>query len=165
MANGKLGESTPDAIISVSSSSSIIIDMSAYHKPNAFGMILNPSTITVTFPHMDKTVTGHLEQPNTIRWSFPQDAVWTKTIDVARKLEGFWNSGEGPPRAKISVSSSSITINMSNFGRPTAHGAILDASTITVNFPDDRSYTGKLNQPGKINWSNGTVWKMVIVEG
>ena len=76
---------TPDAIISVSSSSSIIIDMSAYHKPNAFGMILNPSTITVTFPHMDKTVTGHLEQPNTIRWSFPQDAVgrrllmWRKT--------------------------------------------------------------------------------------
>jgi hypothetical protein len=165
----KLGSSTGNAIISVTNSS-IIIDLSAFrNQKNAFGMILNDRTITVTFPSNGETVTGHLEPPNTIRWSFSQgDAVWTKAIDVdvARKLEGFWNStGEGTPRAKISVSSSSITIDMSAFGRPTAHGSIVNASTITVNFPDDRSFTGKLDQPRKINWSNGTVWKMVFVEG
>ena len=167
---------TRRAKVSVSSSS-ITIDMSQYGF-TAFGMILDEHTITVTFSSpasTPETLTGKLEKPDIIRWSNPRVPIWKKDIkseinsDVARKLEsggGFWNStGEGTPRAKISVSSSSITIDMSDFGRPTAHGSILDASTITVNFPDDRSYTGKLDQPRKINWSNGTVWNWVFVEG
>jgi hypothetical protein len=85
-------------------------------------------------------------------------------IDMVGKLQGFWTAA-GTQRAVISVSSLSITINMSAFGRPTAHGSILDASTITVTFPDDRIYTGKLEQPNTIRWSNGTVWKRVVVEG
>jgi hypothetical protein len=165
------------AIISVSSPS-IIIDLSAWGLPTAFGMVLNDRTITVTFPKIGfsegKNFTGKLEQPNSIRWSDPPSpgvSVWTKPInvDVERKLEqnfGFWNStGKGTPRAKISVESSSIRIDMSAFGRPTAHGSINDDGSITVSFPDDRSYTGKLDQPGRINWSNGTVWKTVFVEG
>ena len=164
-------------IISVSSPS-ITIDRSEFSTLTAFGMILDENTITATFRNKDgqtKTLTAKLEKPNIIRWSDPRWLTWEKDIkseiisDVARKLEqnfGFWNStGEGIPRAKISVESSSIRIDMSGFGRPTAHGSILDASTITVNFPDDRSYTGKLDQPGKINWSSGTVWKTVFVEG
>ena len=64
-------------------------------------------------------------------------------------LEGRWR-GEGDEnsgRAVISVSSSSITINMSTFGRPAAHGSIINDSTFNVNFPDDRTYTGTLEGP------------------
>lgn len=75
-------------------------------------------------------------------------------------LNGRWTAG-GPQSAVISVSSSSITIDMSAFGRPAAHGSILDSSTITVTFPDDRTYTGKLELPNTIKWSNGSVWKKV----
>jgi hypothetical protein len=138
-------------------------------------MILNDRTITVTFPDGGKTFTGNLEQPNIIRWSDPTFSTWRRDIkseinsDVARKLTsmgGFWNStGQGTPRAKISVESASITIDMSDFNLPTAHGSINDDGSITVNFPHDRSYIGKLDEPGKIKWSNGTSWKWVPVEG
>jgi len=47
---------------------------------------------------------------------------------------------------------------MSEFGRPTATGTIVDSSTIKVNFPDDRTYTGQLHPPNAIIWSNGSVW-------
>ena len=35
---------------------------------------------------------------------------------------------------------------------------IVDASTITMTFPDDKSYTGKLTAPRTIRWSNGSAW-------
>src|SRR5215208_6984115 len=70
-------------------------------------------------------------------------------------LDGRWTV-EGSGYAIISVKSSSITIDMHAFGRPTAHGSVLNASTITVNFPVDRTYTGKLEPLNKIRWSNGT---------
>jgi hypothetical protein len=86
-------------------------------------------------------------------------------------LSGYWR-GEGmmgSKKAFITVEydeSSSITVDMSEFGRPDANGSIIDSSTITVTFPDDGTYTGKLEKhPTRINWSNGTVWKPVIIEG
>ncbi len=153
-------ESPRRAVISLSSQS-ITINMTAFGRPAARGSIINDSTIKVTFPD-DNTFAGRLEQPITIRWS--NGTVWKKVIDIANALRGYWTAG-GPQRASISVSSPSITINMTAFGRPTAHGSIVNDSTFTVTFPDDNSFTGTLEGPKTIRWSNGTVWTKVFVEG
>jgi hypothetical protein len=47
---------------------------------------------------------------------------------------------------------------MSAFHRPTANGSIIDASTINVTFPDDRTNIGRLESPNVISWSDGTFW-------
>jgi hypothetical protein len=51
-----------------------------------------------------------------------------------------------------------IKIDMSAFGRPNANGSIVDAATITVTFPDDKTYTGKLQPFTTITWSDGSNW-------
>jgi hypothetical protein len=76
------------------------------------------------------------------------------------KLEGKWKGPGG--YVEISMDSSSLTIDQSALGLPTAFGRILNPSTITVTFPGDNTYTGTLEQPDTIKWSNGTVWKKVI---
>jgi hypothetical protein len=72
-------------------------------------------------------------------------------------LAGRWTDGS-PRSAAISVT---LTIDMSAWGRPTAHGSVLDGSTISVTFPDDATYTGTLLPPDMIRWSNGSTWQRV----
>ncbi|MBV8318830.1 MAG: TIR domain-containing protein [Planctomycetaceae bacterium] len=71
-------------------------------------------------------------------------------------LNGRWDGG-----SVISVADTSINIDMSASNRPAAHGSIVDSTTITVTFPDDATYTGTLQQPNTIIWSNGTAWTKV----
>lgn len=90
--------------------------------------------------------------------------------DLASDLDGFWKgpgdtNPEGKPRARIFVDSPSITIRMSDYGRPDAHGSILDDFTFKVTFPDDSTYTGKMDERGRIIWSNNTVWTRAFIEG
>ena len=79
-------------------------------------------------------------------------------------LNGNWTDGstrsahiyEGPscpPSPCVS-----IMIDMSAFGRPNASGSVVDPSTIAVTFPDDNSYTGQIQSPNTIRWSNGSFW-------
>jgi hypothetical protein len=83
-------------------------------------------------------------------------------MNVSRKeiieleLNGGWTDGRR--RAVISEDSNSLTIDMSAWHRPAAHGSIVDASTITVTFPDAATYTGHLQPPKTIRWSNGSAW-------
>jgi hypothetical protein len=169
MANGDLG--TPNYAVFSVAGSSITIDNSALGVSNFSGTIVDASTITVAFDN-NKTFTGKLETPNRIRFLFPNgDAFWTKVtnseIQTAGYLDGYWR-GVGPKMAHISVSGTLITIDMSAFGRPDAHGSVLYSSTIEVTFPDDQTYTGRLElqpYPRKIYWSNGTVWNWVVIEG
>jgi hypothetical protein len=72
-------------------------------------------------------------------------------------LNGNWASG-GVPGPVITVTGNSLAIDMSVYGRPTARGAILDNADIWATFPDDDSYTGKLQAPGEIIWSNNSAW-------
>jgi hypothetical protein len=72
-------------------------------------------------------------------------------------LGGTWNAGSGPGPV-ISVQGQSITVDMSRFGRPAAHGMIIDEFRISVTFPDDRTYTAQLIPPNTIRWSNGSEW-------
>jgi hypothetical protein len=78
----------------------------------------------------------------------------------AFNLNGTYNDGFGrPPGPVISVQGQAISVDMSRFHRPTAHGTFIDETHISVTFPDDRTYTGVLN-PGSraILWSNNSIW-------
>ncbi len=141
------------AVISVKLRS-LTIDMSAYNRPAAHGSIVDWSTITVTFPD-DATYTGNLEPPHTIRWS--NGSAWAKVINTVIDLNGNWTDGSSR-RAVISEGITSLKIDMSDYDRPTAHGSIVNGSTITVTFPDDATYTGTLQPPNTIRWSNGSAW-------
>ena len=145
--------SSRSAVISVDFKS-LTIDMSEFDRPTAQGSVMDASTINVTFPD-DKTDTGHLAPNNTIRWS--NGSVWTKIVNTIIDLNGNWTDG-GPRIAVIFEGPSSINVDMSDFDRPTAHGSIVNASTISVTFPDDRTDTGQLVPPNTIRWSNGSTW-------
>jgi hypothetical protein len=146
------GTNRPSAAISVTRRS-FSIDMSAFGRPTATGTIDGFASITATFPD-DKTYTGQLSQ-NTITWS--SGSRWTKIVNTAFDLNGSWSDGS-PWIAVIYEGPSALKVDMSDFDRPNAHGTIVDASTITVTFPDDRTYTGTLESPKTIRWSNGSTW-------
>jgi hypothetical protein len=133
---------------------SLTVNMSAFNRPTAHGSVVNGSTITVTFPD-DRTYTGQLQPPNTIRWS--NGSAWTKIINTVMDLNGNWTDGSARS-AVIYEGPTSITIDMSDFDRPNAHGSIVNGSTITVNFPDDGTYSAQLQLPNTIRWSNGSAW-------
>jgi hypothetical protein len=74
-------------------------------------------------------------------------------------LYGTWTDGPGRgPGPVIVVLGTNLQVNMSAFHRPVANGSILNRSTISVTFPDDRTYTGQLVAPGTILWSNNSTW-------
>jgi phospholipase C len=135
---------------------SISIDMSALHRPKASGSVLDSTHISVNFPD-DKTYTGVLQAPNLIKWS--NNSSWTKVaaIDTVIDMNGQWMSG-GVVGPVITVHGNSISIDMSALKRPTAHGTVVSSSAISVNFPDDKSYTGALEKPATIRWSNNSAW-------
>jgi hypothetical protein len=144
--------SSRNAVISVSRRS-FSIDMSAFGRPTANGTVDGYTAIKATFPD-DKSYTGQLIG-NTIRWS--NGSQWTKIVNTKFDLNGNWTDGS-PWIAVISAGPVSLTVDMSDYERPNAHGNIIDSSTITVTFPDDRGYTGTLIDPRTIRWSNGSTW-------
>jgi hypothetical protein len=151
--NGNWTDGSPrNAVISVSRRS-FSIDMSAFGRPTASGTINDYADITAIFPD-DKTYKGQLVG-NTIRWS--NGSQWTKVVNTVFDLNGSWSDGS-PWIAVISEGPVALTVDMSDFDRPSAHGKIIDSSTITVTFPDDHAYTGNLIVPRTIKWSNGSAW-------
>jgi hypothetical protein len=92
----------------------------------------------------------------TIRYFYFEPA----TIHTVIDLNGRWTAGS-TQSAVISAAFTSLTVDMSAYHRPAAHGSIADASTITVTFPDDATYTGKLQPPNTIRWSNGSAWRKI----
>jgi phospholipase C len=135
---------------------SISIDMSASHRPTAHGSVLENTQISINFPD-DKTYTGVLQAPNVIKWS--NNSTWTKVaaIETVIDLNGQWMSG-GVLGPKITVHGNSISIDMSALKRPTAAGTLVNSSQISVKFPDDKAYSGVLQKPGTIRWSNNSTW-------
>ena len=89
---------------------------------------------------------------------FPPE--WTP-ISTGLELTGLWTDGSAQ-RAVISRKPRSLTIDMSDFDRSAAQGSIVDFATIEVTFPDDATYTGTLESPNRIRWSNGTTWTKVV---
>jgi hypothetical protein len=144
--------SVHNAVITVTRRS-FSIDMSAFGRPTASGTVDGFVEITATFPD-DKTYKGQLVG-NTIRWA--NGSEWTKVINTIFDLNGNWSDGS-PWIAIIFAGPVSLTTDMSDFDRPTAHGKIINSTTITMTFPDDREYTGTLIAPRTLRWSNGSSW-------
>jgi hypothetical protein len=136
----------------------ISVDMSAFGRPTARGSVTSSSTISVTFPD-DATYTGVLLPSNVIRWS--NGSTWSKiAAPTIFDLNGKWTGGTGPGPF-ISVNGTSISVDMSAFGRPTARGFVINSSTISVTYPDDRTNTGQLLSPNTIFWSDNTLWTKI----
>jgi len=135
---------------------SLSIDMSALKRPTATGTVLNSSEISVHFPD-DKTYTGALQAPNLIKWS--NNSSWTKVgaIQTVIDLNGKWMVG-GVLGPAFTVHGNSISIDMSALKRPTATGTVVSSTDISVHFPDDKTYSGALQKPGTIVWSNNSSW-------
>ncbi len=145
--------SSRSAVISVDFSS-LTVDMSGFNRPTAHGTVVDGSSIKVTFPD-DKTYTGQIVSPNKIVWS--NGSSWTKIVNTVFDLNGSWTDGSARA-AVIYAGPSAIRIDMSDYDRADAHGSIVNASTISINFPGDATHTGQLQSPNKIKWSNGTTW-------
>jgi hypothetical protein len=95
-----------------------------------------------------------------LEWPAGFPSAWT-AIRTSIELNGAWTDGS-PRNAVMSVKINALTINMSAFNRPAARGTVVNDSTITVTFPDDQTYTGQLQGPNTIRWSNGSVWTKVV---
>ena len=89
--------------------------------------------------------------------TFPAD--WTPIVTEI-SLNGDWTDGSSR-KAVITVKRRSLSIDMSDFGRPAASGTVDGYTQITAKFPDDQSYTGQL-VGNSIHWSNGSQWQKVI---
>lgn len=151
--NGSWSDGSPrNAVITVSLRT-LKIDMSAFRRPTAKGKVSSFDQITATFPD-DKSYTGQLSG-NVIRWS--NGSQWTKVVNTIFDLNGHWSDGS-PWVAVILAGAASLTVDMSDFDRPTARGKIINRTTITVTFTDDVTHTGTLISPGTIRWSNGSSW-------
>ena len=86
--------------------------------------------------------------------SAPANTVTAVVFD----LNGTYSDG-GSARPVISDVNDILTVDMSSQHRPTATGVVINSDTILVTFPDDGTYTAKLQAPGTIRWSNGSAWQ------
>jgi hypothetical protein len=137
--------------------------------PVAIGMHVYTSKQLIQNTAGGQKITGTVEHPGTdsatgcggnSKYSTTDTISTLATIDTVIDLNGQWASG-GVPGPVISVNGGFFTVDMSAYHRPPASGSIVDSSNITVNFPDDKTYTGILQQPNTIKWSNNSVWTKV----
>jgi hypothetical protein len=158
-------DGVPGPFISVIGNA-ISVDMSAFQRPFAAGMVTNNSIITVTFGD-DKTYTAKLNpgesstSSDEIIWS--NGSIWTRTVPQVTTLVNLNNqwvaAGTSTPVMNVSLTGKFISIDMPA-GRPKARGYVLDFADIFVDFPDDAGYTGRLiAQPNQIQWSNNSIWQ------
>ncbi|MEU3462910.1 PASTA domain-containing protein [Streptomyces sp. NPDC006733] len=73
-------------------------------------------------------------------------------------LGGVYTDG-GSARPVISNAGDVLTVDMSSQHRPTASGVVITFDTILITFPDDATYSAKLQAPNIIRWSNGSTWQ------
>ncbi|MCP2351235.1 PASTA domain-containing protein [Nonomuraea roseoviolacea] len=77
-------------------------------------------------------------------------------------VNGTFTDG-GSAQPVISDVDDVLTVDMSSQHRPTATGVVINSDTILVTFPDDATYTAKLQAPNTIRWSNGSTWQKLNV--
>ncbi|MFI1172756.1 PASTA domain-containing protein [Streptomyces melanogenes] len=73
-------------------------------------------------------------------------------------VNGTFTDG-GSARPVITDVNDILTVDMSSQHRPTASGVVINSDTILVTFPDDATYSAKLQAPNIIRWSNGSTWQ------
>lgn len=135
--------------VSVDARGELLVNMSAYRRPNARGRVLGPAQIEVTFPD-DGTFTGTLDGQGQLTWN--NGTVWQAT-----QFAGTWqhDSAWGPTIRHVG---NELKVGMGAYGRPDAMGTVTAPSHASVNFSDDTTLTATLVAPNCIQWSNGTTW-------
>lgn len=88
----------------------------------------------------------------------PTRAATTAATPLLSDINGTYSDG-GSARPVISNVNDILTVDMSSQRRPTATGIVINSDTILVTFPDDTTYTAKLQAPSTIRWSNGSTWQ------
>jgi hypothetical protein len=112
-----------------------------------------PMSQHVTDLHQAFPVRGWLK----LAWVEPTATTAGGKITTVFELAGSWSAG-GKPGPKITRSGNALTVDMSAYHRPPAHGSVIDPQTIVVTFSDVSSVTGRLSAPGTIAWSNKSSW-------
>jgi hypothetical protein len=77
-------------------------------------------------------------------------------------INGTYSDG-GTARPVISNANDILTVDMSSQHRPNASGVVINSDTILITFPDDATYTAKLQPPSTIRWSNGSTWTKTVL--
>ena len=80
---------------------------------------------------------------------------------LAFDINGPWTD-DGRSKPVIASAGNVVVIDMSFAHRPTATGAVIDASSIVVTFPDAGTYIGTFGGPTVLRWSNGSTWQKVF---
>ncbi|HVQ93422.1 MAG TPA: hypothetical protein VMU51_20455 [Mycobacteriales bacterium] len=145
----------------------VLIDMSYARRPTAQGVVLDATTILVTFPDAGPFI-GTFLAPAVLQWS--NGSVWQKvyTGPTVVDLNGRWSDGRtGQMMTQLN---GFITVNMSGLHRPNAVGYLVGPAVFIVSFPDDRNTTFATLQPGpdptldRLTWSNSSQWHRVPIE-
>ncbi len=84
--------------------------------------------------------------------------VTAAAVPLVFDINGTYTDG-GSARPVISNVNDILTVNMASQNRPNASGVVINSDTILITFPDDATYTAKLQAPGTIRWSNGSAWQ------
>jgi hypothetical protein len=139
-------------------------------RPTASGAFssLNPPTLWVNFPD-DHTYTGAVVSSDSTQITWSANNIWIRDVVTYPNINGYWNSpGATTPPVQIvqsGVGGKNLQAVWTN-GRPTATGSFtaLTPPTISVNFPDDRTYSGAiLSADGlTITWSSTNIWQKVL---
>jgi len=83
-----------------------------------------------------------------------------KAAALPFNINGPWTDN-GSAKPNITAASNVLVIDMSYAHRPSATGAVIDASSILVTFPDAGTFIGTFAAPTVLRWSNGSVWQKV----
>ncbi|WP_433258446.1 PASTA domain-containing protein [Streptosporangium sp. CA-135522] len=94
--------------------------------------------------------------------SVPIRAAVAAATPLVFDVNGVFTDG-GSARPVISDVNDILTVDMSSQHRPTATGVVINSDTILVTFPDDTTYTAKLQAPNTIRWSNGSTWQKLTL--
>jgi hypothetical protein len=140
-------------------------------RPTASGAFssASPPTLWVNFPD-DRTYSGAVVSPDGSKITWSATNIWIKDVVTYPNINGYWNV-PGATTAPVQIVQSGVggqnlQVVWAN-GRPTATGSFtaLTPPTLSVNFPDDRTYSGAiLSADGlTITWSSTNIWKKVIV--
>jgi hypothetical protein len=94
--------------------------------------------------------------------SGPTHAAVAAATPLVFDVNGTFTDG-GSARPVMSDVNDVLTVDMSSQHRPTATGVVINSDTILVTFPDDATYTAKLQAPNTIRWSNGSTWQKLTL--
>lgn len=138
----------------------VLVDMSFAGRPDATGRVVDATRILVTFPDAG-TFLGVLRTPTFLCWS--NGSSWQKVFTDPQifDLAGRWVDRSCQYVATIGQSDGCFDLSLAASGPPAVAFAT-SALTIRATFPGDERLFGTLEEPNRLDWSNGASWRRTI---